>query len=183
MKKKKRETKYFAVSWGRPKKKRACGLGDALGQLGCAIGQGLLAGLTGTAAITVAQLLEMKITDRKPSNTPEKAGKIVLGVRPINNAKGKRFGNMVHWFYGIIWGIPRGILSLFAIRGIPATFIHFLKIWITGMMILPWMKISSPPWQWSRKALAIDGVLHFVYALGAGVCYDYIHRTKGQGKW
>lgn len=39
------------------------------------IGIGILAGLAGTVVMTAAQMIEMKISGRKPSNTPYKAVK------------------------------------------------------------------------------------------------------------
>ncbi len=154
-----------------------------LSEIGCAIGQGLLAGAAGTAAITGAQLVEMKLTGRKPSHTPEKAGARVLGVEPTSEERAGRFGNMVHWFYGTTWGIPRGMLSLFGITGARATVLHFLKIWIAGMAILPALKASSPPWKWGLKPVAMDGLLHVVYAVGAGVFFDHFRKPEPTRKF
>lgn len=57
-------------------------LNQELGILGSAIGRGLLAGIAGTAAITAAQNLDMKLSGRKPSDAPAVVEGKVLGVEP-----------------------------------------------------------------------------------------------------
>ncbi len=54
----------------------------ALGSLGAAIGKGILAGLAGTLAMTLSQMIEMKITKRKPSTAPADAVKKTLHIKP-----------------------------------------------------------------------------------------------------
>lgn len=146
----------------------------------CAIGKGLIAGAAGTALMTAAQRVEMAATGRQPSNTPEMAGRKVLGVEPTNETNAKRLNTMVHWFYGTIWGVPLGLMSLFGVRGWVASVFHFCKIWTAGMLLLPAMKLSSPPWKWGAKSLAIDGAFHVVYAVGAGMCFSCLSRADGR---
>lgn len=149
--------------------------------VGCAVGTGLVAGVAGTAAITLAQRIEMKLTGRSPSSTPAHAGATVLGVEPTSRSRAERFGTMVHWFYGTVWGVPRGLIHLTGVGGVWASMIHFLGIWGTGMIMLPALKASSPAWRWGAKTLAIDGLLHVVYATAAGWLSDAIctsHRRK-----
>jgi hypothetical protein len=55
---------------------------NALGALGNAIGKGLLAGLAATAAMTLSQMIEMKITKRESSDAPLKVAEDVSGVAP-----------------------------------------------------------------------------------------------------
>jgi hypothetical protein len=56
---------------------------NTLGELGNVIGKGLLAGIAGTAAITISQMIEMKITKRKPSEATVKVASEVTGVKPL----------------------------------------------------------------------------------------------------
>lgn len=147
---------------------------SAIGSVGCAIGNGLLSGLIGTMAITGAQMIEMRLTKREPSGTPQRAGGTVLGVRPTSEHNSQRFGLLVHWFYGTIWGIPRGFLSFLGLRSRAANLLHFLGIWLSGMIILPVLKASTPPWKWGLKSLLTDGILHVVYAGAAGLFYQRV---------
>ncbi|MDB5009882.1 MAG: hypothetical protein JWQ06_671, partial [Mucilaginibacter sp.] len=55
---------------------------NALGELGSAIGKGLLAGLAATAAMTLSQMIEMKITKREPSDAPVKVTSQTVGIIP-----------------------------------------------------------------------------------------------------
>lgn len=80
-----------------------------VGALMSAVGRGLLAGLAGTAAMTLTQLMEMKLTGRAPSATPAEAAGKVLGVQPRGPREKVRFANIVHWAYGTTWGALRGV--------------------------------------------------------------------------
>ncbi len=145
--------------------------------LGCAVGKGLIAGFVGTAAISAAQIVEMKLTKRKSSNTPSDAAGKVLGIAPTSEENKSKFNTMVHWFYGIVWGIPLGLLGMFGIRTVIAGIIHFFGIWIGGMILLPALRVSTPPWKWGAKSIVMDGLLHVVYAVGAGAAYGLIGRS------
>ncbi len=146
----------------------------------CAIGKGFLAGAAGTALMTAAQQVEMAVTGRQASNTPEMAGRKILGVEPTNEANARRLNTLVHWVYGTVWGVPLGLMSLLGVRGWVASVCHFCKIWTAGMLLLPAMKLSSPPWKWGGSSLAIDGAFHAVYAVGAGICFACLSRGENQ---
>ncbi len=146
--------------------------------IACLFGAGIIAGIVGTGVITFAQMIEMKITGRKPSDTPAQAGAKVLGVEPKSEQDKQRFNNLVHWFYGTAWGMFRVDLFFLGLVRLPATFIHFLGIWIGGMILLPQLKVSSPPWKWGWKAVLIDGLLHLIYAAGAGITFDFLIKRK-----
>jgi len=62
----------------------------ALGDLGCVVGPGLLAGLAGTAAVTISQAVEMDLTGRQPSSTPAEAVEKVLGIRAVDDRISQR---------------------------------------------------------------------------------------------
>ena len=66
-----------------------------------AIGRGLIAGLAGTAAITISSTIEMKLRKRPASTTPGKVGGKVLGVKPRNQEGMKRFSNAI-----VVVGLP-----------------------------------------------------------------------------
>lgn len=144
-----------------------------LGEFGSAIGKGLIAGLAGTIAITISQMIEMRITKRKASNSPAKAVKKALHIEatPGNN---EDFSNEVHWVYGTSWGVMRGLLSLAGIRGFAATSLHLASIWGTAATIQPKLDIAPPLSEWEPKDIAIDILHHTVYAIVAGLVFDAI---------
>lgn len=144
-----------------------------LGELGAAIGKGLIAGLAGTIAITVSQMIEMRITKRKPSNAPGKAVKKTLHIEASPGNK-EEFSNEVHWVYGTSWGVMRGLLSMAGITGFAATTLHMAAIWGTAVNIQPKLDIAPPLSEWEPKDIAIDILHHFVYAVVAGLVFDAI---------
>ncbi|MGZ3872607.1 MAG: hypothetical protein ACXVJD_06800 [Mucilaginibacter sp.] len=142
------------------------------GELGTAIGLGLLAGLAGTAAITLSQMIEMRITKRKPSEAPVKVAREVTGVKPENTEEKEKVSQEIHWAYGTGWGIARGIIGLTGLKGLPATLVHFGAVWGTSMVMLPAFKAAPPVTEEEPGAIAIDGLHHLVYALAAGLVYE-----------
>lgn len=144
-----------------------------LGSFGAAIGKGLIAGLAGTVAITISQMIEMSITNRKPSDAPAKAVKKTLHIKPLKEYK-EEFSNEVHWVYGTSWGVMRGLLSIAGIRGFAATTLHMASIWGTAVTIQPKLDIAPPLSEWESKDIAIDLFHHAVYVIVAGLVYDAI---------
>jgi hypothetical protein len=77
-----------------------------------AIGRGLLAGATGTAAMTAAQTVYYAVTDAEPSTTPaEAARRIIRGVlrREVPEAWTPTLNTLMHWTYGTSWGAVYGV--------------------------------------------------------------------------
>lgn len=147
------------------------------GVIACAVGKGLFCGFAATAIMTLAQQIEMKITGRSGSDTPARAGSKFLGVTPVEEKK-NRFNNMVHFFYGTVWGVVQGFLAVFGLTRMAGAFLHFIIMWITGMILLPSLKVSTPPWKWGLKGIATDGFFHVVYAAGAALVYGWLDRRR-----
>ncbi|MDQ6890513.1 MAG: hypothetical protein M3Z56_09600 [Bacteroidota bacterium] len=145
----------------------------ALGALGAAIGKGLIAGLAGTIAMTVSQMIEMRITGRKQSNAPVKAVKKVLHIQP-DKGKAEDFSNEIHYAYGSVNGVVRGLLSLVGITGFIATSVHLAAIWGTAITIEPKLDIAPPVSEWEPKDIAIDIFHHAVYAIVTGLVFEAI---------
>ncbi|MEO6813652.1 MAG: hypothetical protein ABI172_06950 [Ginsengibacter sp.] len=150
----------------------------ATGKLGSVIGKGLIAGLAGTAAITLSQTIEMKITHRPSSFAPADAASKALGIEASTRENRKKFSNEVHWTYGTLWGMPRGILSLIGIKGWPATAIHLAAIFYTALTIEPDFEVAPPIEEWSKKEIAMAGFHHAVYAVAAGLVFDAISNNN-----
>jgi hypothetical protein len=144
------------------------------GKIALALGKGILAGMAGTAAITISQMIEMKISGRKPSETPAKAVNKVLHVQPADEEHKEQFVQEVHITYGTLWGIERGILDLAGLRGLPATMLHYGTVWGTAMVMLPSIDVAPPVKEWGPGEIAKDGMHHLIYAAVAGFVYDSI---------
>jgi hypothetical protein len=145
---------------------------NTLGELAGAIGKGLLAGLAGTAAITLSQMIEMKITKREASDALVKVASEVTGAAPANASQKEKLSNEIHYAYGTSWGVVRGLLGLAGLKGMPATLVHFGAIWATELIMLPKYDAAPPMTEQEPKSIAIDALHHAVYAIAAGMAYD-----------
>ena len=138
-----------------------------------AIGTGVLAGLAGTAAMTVSSTLEAKLRGRAFSSAPAEAAARVLGIREFESAAAKsRFSNLVHWGYGTGWGVARGLLGAAGLRGAAATPAHFATVWGSALVTLPTLDVAPPVTMWGREEVAIDVFHHAVYAVATGLAYE-----------
>jgi hypothetical protein len=148
---------------------------QGIGTFGNYLGKGLLAGAVGTAAITISQLIEMRITGRQSSDAPAKAATKVLDIKAINVSHRPKFSQEVHWAYGTSWGVTRALLSLSGIKGWAATAMHFGAVMGTAMVMTPALKVAPPLKEWGVKGILTDMMHHAVYAIAAGLFFDAIN--------
>jgi hypothetical protein len=153
-----------------------------LAKVGTAIGVGLLAGLAGTIAMTVCQRIDMKITGREGSTTPAKAVREALDIKPVSESKSKQLSSEVHWVYGTSWGLMRGLIHLFGLRGLVASSTHFAAVWITELVMLPSLRVAPPITKESTETIAKDAFYHGVYALSTGLVFDAIIKENQKSK-
>lgn len=154
--------------------------GIFLSQLGTAIGIGVMAGVVGTAAITISQAIEMKIDGREASSAPADAASKVLDIKPESEEKKEKVSQQIHWAYGSSWGIARGLISLTGLKGWKATLVHFGAIWGTAMVMLPSLDVAPPATEEDAKTISIDGLHHAVYAIAAGLAFDAIAKRTSE---
>jgi hypothetical protein len=127
-----------------------------------AIGNGLVAGAVGTAAMTLSSTLEMRLRGRQPSTVPARAAAKVLGVEPREQ---ERFATIVHWGYGTGWGAARGLIGALGIHGRAAAALFFALVWTAELATLPALDIGVPPVsRWGAEEVAVDALHHLVYA-------------------
>lgn len=146
--------------------------------LGSIIGKGIIAGLAGTLAITISQMIEMKITKRKPSSTPADAADKVLDIEPTEDGSKQKLSQQVHWAYGTGWGVMRGLLSAAGINGWAATGLHFAAVEGTAMAMLPGLNLAPPVKKWGAKEIGKEMLHHAVYAIAAGLVFDAISKRR-----
>lgn len=179
---------------------------SGLSKVGGVIGRGLIAGFAGTVAITISQMIEMKITNRSMSDAPATVGGKALGVEPRGKAalekekavsendavsgevkkeveaNKEKFMQFMHFGYGTSWGVFRGALDLAGLHGPPADWLHFGAIWGTEQVMLPANNAAKPITEWSSKQIAIDVVHHAVYACATGFVYDAMRKAEIKSK-
>ncbi|MBA2530152.1 MAG: hypothetical protein H0V19_09385 [Euzebyales bacterium] len=147
-----------------------------LGQVGAALGKGLLAGVAGTAAMTVSSSIEAKLRDRGASSAPADAAAKVLGVTPDGEKGEQRFGTLVHWGYGTGCGAVRGLIDAAGVSGAAATIAHFASVWGGEQVMLPALDVAPPLWDSAPVEIGIDAFHHAVYAVGTALAYAYLAR-------
>ena len=149
---------------------------NVLQKIETVIGTGLLAGLAGTIAMTISQNIEMKITGRKPSDSPAKAAREVFDIKPVTEGKSEKVSNEIHVAYGTSLGVVRGALSLIGLTGLPASFIHLITVWGGEMIMLPALRVAPPITKEKPGEIAIEAVHQLVYAITTGLVFDSINQ-------
>jgi hypothetical protein len=150
----------------------------AIGDVAGGLGRGLVAGFVGTAAMSASQAIEMKVRGREPSTTPAQAGGEVLGVEPKGEAEEKRFANVMHWAYGTSWGPVRAALRSIGLPPKAATVTHLAAVQGAAMVMLPSLDVAPPVREWGGKQIADEALHHTVYAIAAGLTYDFLRRRS-----
>jgi hypothetical protein len=142
------------------------------------IGRGLLAGIAGTAAISLSQLIDMKLSKRKPSTTPADAVDKVFGSEQKSEDDKKKLTTAVHWLYGTSWGLFRVLLSVLGIRRKAGTLVEFAAITSAAFRMLPSLKVAPPVKEWGSKEIFKEILHHAVYSFVGGFVYDIIPKRK-----
>jgi hypothetical protein len=145
----------------------------ALDRASVAVGRGLVAGLAGTAAMTVASTAEMKLRGRPPSTAPADVAGRLLGVESRERA-GARFATSAHLAAGVSLGAVRGLLDLLGVRGPPAAAAFFWISWTPDLVVVPAVGAAEPPWRWSAAEVAISAAHHVVYAAAGESAYRWL---------
>src|SRR5919108_3488324 len=146
-----------------------------LNTLASSIGKGLLAGLAGTAAMTVSSTIEARLRHRQPSSAPALATAKVLGIKEFESDLARaRFNDLSHWGYGTSWGVLRGLLAATGMKPKAATALHGAAVYGAAQVTLPALEIAPPAIFWPKQEIAIDAWHHAAYAVATGAAYALI---------
>ncbi len=147
----------------------------ALTATATAIGDGIVAGFLGTAAMTASSTIEARLRGRPPSTAPARATAKALGIEAFDSDIARaRFNDLSHWGYGTGWGVVRGLLGATRMPPGRATAVHGAAVWGSAAVTLPALDVAPPFVFWGRKEVAIDLLHHSVYALATGAAYRLI---------
>jgi hypothetical protein len=146
--------------------------------LATGIGKGVLAGLAGTAAMTVSSTIEAKLRGRALSTAPAKAAAKVLGIAEFEDARAQaRFSDLVHWGYGTGWGVALGLLRTVGFSPRVAAPAHFAAVWGGAAVMLPALEVAPPVPFWETEDIAIDVFHHLVYVGATALAYERLTRA------
>jgi len=152
---------------------------DSISEVSGDLGRGLVSGLAGTIAISFSQLVEMKITHRPSSNSPVDAAGEVLGFIPKDDKHKKMLNNLVHFTYGTLWGVVKGMFTDLGINKNLATFLQFISLWGTELIMLPSLNKSAPVYKWSSKEIWKDVLHHSIYSIASGWIFELLKKHSG----
>jgi hypothetical protein len=149
-------------------------------KLASSIGKGLVAGLIGTASMTVSSTVEARIRQRKASSAPARATAKVLGITSFADEIAQaRFNDLAHWGYGTAWGVVRGLLDAAGLPPRAATVAHGAAVWGSAQVALPALEIAPPAIFWAPREIVIDVFHHTVYAIATGIAYELLSDRRG----
>ena len=149
-------------------------------KLAGSIGKGLVAGVIGTASMTVSSTVEARLRHRKPSSAPARATAEVLGITSFaDEIAHARFNDLAHWGYGTAWGVVRGLLDTAGLPPRAATAAHAAAVWGSAQVALPALDIAPPAIFWAPREIAIDAFHHTVYAITTGIAYELLSNGRG----
>jgi hypothetical protein len=147
-----------------------------------AIGDGLVAGLLGTAAMTLSSTIEARLRGRVASSAPARATAKELGIKEFDGDLARaRFNDLSHWGYGTGWGVVRGLLGATGMPPAKATAAHGATVWGSAAVTLPALEVAPPVVFWPREEIAIDVLHHAVYAIATGVAYELVAAARRNG--
>jgi hypothetical protein len=144
-----------------------------------ALGDGLVAGALGTAAMTASSTLEARLRGRPPSTAPARATAKALGIKDFEDDVARaRFNDLSHWGYGTGWGVVRGLLGATGMPAHMATAAHGAAIWGSAAVALPALDVAPPFVFWGAREVAIDLLHHTVYAVATGLAYELVAGAR-----
>jgi hypothetical protein len=145
--------------------------------LATAIGRGLVAGLAGTAAMTISSTVEARLRGRAFSTAPARATAKALGIREFDSDLAQaRWSDLSHWGYGTGWGVVRGLLGALPMSPRAATVVHGAAIYGAAQVTLPALEIAPPSIFWGAREVAIDAFHHAIYAAVTGAAHTALTR-------
>jgi len=138
----------------------------------------LLAGVTGTAALTVSYAVERRLRgetsgplDYDDSLVPGQIVCSILHLHHVTRREENDLGLGLRWTYGSAFGLWHGLLR----RRLPepAATVAFATTLITATFTMfPLLGRTPPPWRWPRGYVATCLATHSVYAATVGAVDD-----------
>lgn len=140
-----------------------------------AVTDGTLAGLAGTAAMSVLMAAELKLVDSggrvvdyDASDHVVVAASKVLRRRPRSRVGRQLLFQCVHWGYGSLVGTARVALGEVA-SPVAADALFFAGSQAMALSLFPLLGDTPAPWRWRAQPLVSSFVLHGVYAAVTGL--------------
>ncbi|MFC0388750.1 hypothetical protein [Muricoccus vinaceus] len=134
--------------------------------------QGLLAGLAGVAAMTVAEKLEQAVTGRPNSFVPAHTLERLLGAPHRPDRERLLMNWAMHWGQGIVLGVVRALMARSGLRGPVGSFMFLNLRLLNDQTLENATGVGAPPWTWPVDEQVVDLLHKGVYAFAAGAVAD-----------
>ena len=132
--------------------------------------QGLLAGIAGVAAMTLAEKLEQLITKRPNSYVPAHTLERLLGRQTREDNDVTNWA--MHWGQGILLGAVRGIMAKNGFRGPVGSFLFMNLRLLNDQTLENATGVGALPWTWPKDEQVIDLIHKGIYAFVTGAVAD-----------
>ena len=134
--------------------------------------RGLVAGVAGVAAMTLAEKLEQQFTRRPNSFVPGHTLERLLGLRHKPDAERLWLNWAMHWGQGILLGAARGLMAEHGLRGPVGSFLFTNLRLLNDQTLENATGVGALPWTWPVDEQVIDLVHKGIYAFATGYVAD-----------
>jgi len=140
--------------------------------IGEVLARGLLAGVAGVAAMTLAEKLEQAVTGRPDSYVPAHTLERLLGLASRPDAERFWLNHAMHWGQGAALGAVRAWMAQQGLGGPVGSFMFLNLRLMNDQALENATGVGAPPWTWPADEQVIDLLHKAVYAFAAGAVAD-----------
>jgi hypothetical protein len=145
-----------------------------------AAGKGIVAGLAGVAAMTLAEKAEQAVTGRPDSYVPGRTLLTMMGRRAPDSARPVVWNHAMHWGTGALLGALRGSWASVGIRGTRANTVHTVVRLAFDQSVENLTGAGAPPSTWPVQEQVVDAGHKAVYSFVAGWLADRLVAADQQ---
>ena len=137
-----------------------------------AIVNGLLAGVAGVAAMTLAEKIEQQFTKRPDSYMPAHTLERLLKLPHKPDEERLELNWAMHWGQGILMGAVRGLMAEKGFRGAVGSFFFMNLRFLNDQTLENATGAGTLPWTWPKDEQIIDLTHKGIYAFVTGAVAD-----------
>lgn len=146
--------------------------------LASAAALGMLAGLVGVAAMTLAELLEQRVTRRPDSYVPARALLTLLGRHPTDADRPTAWNHLMHWGTGALVGAIRGVWAVTGLRG-PQAHLAYTSLRLSIDQTVENMTgVGAPPRTWPLRERVVDVLHKAIFAVVTGLVAERLIQPE-----
>lgn len=143
--------------------------------------KGLVAGLAGVAAMTLAEKIEQRFTGRPNSYMPARVLERLFGLAPKPDSQRLARNWAMHWGQGIVVGAARGLMAERGVRGPIGSFLFTNLRLLNDQTLENATGVGALPWTWPLDEQAIDLLHKVIYGFVTGAVADRLIPAPAHG--